>query len=116
MKKILQVEMILLLLACNAAMAQRFVHPGLPFTKYDLDQLKTNITKEPWLSAYNAFAADGHSRLSYSPQGPAATVTRAPNLNNIGWINDMIAIRNLALMWIFTGDSAYARKATNLLD
>jgi autotransporter-associated beta strand protein len=116
MKKNLLIAIVLSLFACTAAMAQRFVHPGIPFTKYDLNQLKQNITKEPWLSAYNAFANDAHSRLSYSPGGPAATVTRAPNLNNIQWINDMIAIRNLAFMWIFTGDSAYARKATNLLD
>lgn len=97
------------------AMAQRFVHPGIPFTRYDLDQLKANITKEPWLSAYNVFKNDYRSRLSYTGN-PQATVTRAPNLNNTVWINDMIAVHHLAFMWIFTGDSAYARKATDLLD
>lgn len=104
------------LLVCTNVNAQRFTHPGIPFTRYDLDQLKANITKEPWLSAYNAFAADDHSKLSYWTPGPSATVTRAPNLNNTRWISDMIAVRNLAFMWVFTGDSAYARKATNLLD
>lgn len=104
------------LLICNNVTAQRFTHPGIPFTRYDLDQLKANITKEPWLSAYNAFAGDDHSKLSYWTPGPSATVTRAPNLNNTRWISDMIAVRNLAFMWVFTGDSAYARKATNLLD
>jgi autotransporter-associated beta strand protein len=98
------------------ATAQQFVHPGIAFTQYDLNQLKANITKEPWLSAYNAFKNDGRSQLTYGMQGPFATVTRAPNLNNLPWRNDMVAIHNLAFMWWFTGDSAYARKATDILD
>jgi autotransporter-associated beta strand protein len=104
------------LLSSNQLKAQRFVHPGVPFTKYDLDLLKQNITREPWLTAYNAFKNDYHSQLSYAMQGPAATVSRAPNLNNSQWQQDMIAIHHLSFMWIFTGDSAYARKATNMLD
>lgn len=96
--------------------AQRFVHPGIPFTQYDLDQLKQNITKEPWLSDYNAFKNDPHSQLSYAMRGPVANVSRAPNLNNTLWMEDMVAIHHLAFMWIFTGDSAYARKATDMLD
>ena len=116
MKKNILIAIVVSLFACNAAMAQRFVHPGIPFTKYDLNQLKTNITKEPWLSAYNSFKNDSHSSLSYGMKGPFATVTRAPNLNNTAWTNDMVAVRNLAFMWIFTGDSAYARKATDMLE
>ena len=100
----------------QALQAQTFVHPGIPFTSSDLDQLKENITKEPWLSAYNAFKNDSRSKLSYGMQGPHATVTRAPNLNNTQWKSDMQAIHNLTFMYVFTGDSAYARKATNMLD
>jgi len=96
--------------------AQRFQHPGLPFTTEDLTRLKANITQEPWLSAYNSFKSSGQSQLSYNPAGPFANVSRSPDLNNNAWKNDMVAIYNLAMMWIFTGDSAYARKATNLLD
>jgi autotransporter-associated beta strand protein len=103
------------LLICVNAKAQRFQHPGIPFTKYDLEQLKANITKEPWLSAYNAFKEDYRSKLSYTAN-PKATVTRAPNLNNTVWINDMIAVHHLAFMWVFTGDSAYARKGTDIID
>lgn len=102
---------------CNiAAYAQTFVHPGVPFTRADLDQLKANINTEPWLTGYNALKNDSHSQLSYNIHGPSATVTRAPNLNNSGWRDDMNAIHNLAFMYVFTGDSAYARKATNMLD
>jgi autotransporter-associated beta strand protein len=95
---------------------QTFVHPGIPFTQSDLDQLKVNITKEPWLSAYNAFKNDSRSRLDYWMRGPFASVSRAPNLNNDQWKSDMQAIHNLAFMWWFTGDEAYAKKATDMLD
>jgi autotransporter-associated beta strand protein len=108
--------LLFLLLACQAARAQTFVHPGVPFTKADLDQLKANITQEPWLTGYNALKSDYHSQLSYGIHGPYATVSRAPNLNNTAWLEDMIAIHNLTFMYVFTGDSAYARKATNMLD
>jgi len=106
----------LVLMSPKTSDAQTFVHPGIPFTQTDLNQLKANITQEPWLSAYNAFKNDSRSKLSYGMQGPFATVTRAPNLNNTQWKSDMQAIHNLAFMYVFTGDSAYARKATNMLD
>jgi gliding motility-associated-like protein len=99
-----------------AAKAQTFVHPGLAFNQADLNQLKANISREPWLSGYNALKNDSHSQLGYGQKGPFATVTRAPNLNNSAWIDDMQAVHNLAWMWWFTGDSTYARKATNMLD
>jgi hypothetical protein len=115
MRLLLRLLVFFFILIVTKTNAQRFVHPGIPFTKYDLNQLKANITKEPWLTAYNAFAADYRSKLSYTGN-PQVTVTRAPNLNNTIWINDMIAVHHLAFMWIFTGDSAYARRATDLLD
>lgn len=100
----------------SKAQVQTLVHPGIALNQADLNQLKANITQEPWLSAYNAFKNDGKSKLSYVMAGPYATVSRAPHLNNNAWINDMVAIRNLTFMYVFTADSAYARKATNMLD
>ncbi|EJL64423.1 LamG-like jellyroll fold domain-containing protein [Flavobacterium sp. CF136] len=93
-----------------------FVHPGIPFTQSDLDQLKVNITKEPWLSGYNALKDDYRSQLSFTMRGPFATVTRSPDLNNSPWKIDMVAIHNLTFMYVFTGDTAYAAKATQILD
>jgi autotransporter-associated beta strand protein len=104
------------LLISTNVMAQRFAHPSIPFTKYDLDQLKANINQQPWLTGYNALANDSRAKLSYGMQGPFTEVGRAPNLHNTQWISDMQAIHNLTFMWVFTGDSAYARKATNMLD
>ena len=105
-----------LLLGIHVANAQQFVHPGIPFTRSDLDLLKQNITREPWLSAYNSFKADSRSQLSYGMQGPFTTVSRAPDINRNQWISDMTAVHNLAFMWIFTGDTAYAKKATDILN
>lgn len=112
---------LLLILAfiCACALqtdAQNFVHPGVPFTTDDLNQLKSNLTKEPWASAYAAFANDNRSKLTYGMQGPYVTVGRAPDVNRNPWMNDMVSIHNLAFMWIFTGDQAYAQKATGILD
>lgn len=92
------------------------MHPGIPFTKSNLDQLKANITKEPWASAYNSFKNNGRSKLDYGMKGPFVEVGRSPDINRTEWQSDMIAIHNLAFMWIFTGDEAYARKATDMLD
>jgi autotransporter-associated beta strand protein len=115
--KTLIVSVTIILLSISGKIsAQRFVHPGIAFTIGDINQLKANITQEPWLSAYNSFKSDSRSQLSYKMQGPFVEVGRAPNINLTQWDNDMVAIHNLAWMWIFTGDSAYARKATDMLD
>lgn len=116
-QKLLSFFMTLLTFAVPAvSQTQTFVHPGIPFTQADLNQLKSNITQEPWLSGYNELKNDSRSRLDYVMKGPFATVTRAPNLYNAEWKSDMMAIHNLAFMWVFTGDAAYARKATDMLD
>ena len=93
----------------------RFVHPSVPFTREDLEILKTNITREPWKSGFDALAADGHSKLEYKMAGPFEEVKRARNLNLYPWRSDMTAIHNLAVMWWFTGKSEYAQKAHDIL-
>lgn len=120
-KKVTYFLVMVVILLLSSAMtgqviAQTFASPGVPFTQADLTQLKANMNTEPWLTGYNSLKGDSHSQLSYGMRGPFATVTRAPNLNNPAWLDDMIAIHNLAFMYVFTGDSTYARKATNMLD
>lgn len=100
---------------CSAGMASAFVHPGTPLTTYDLDLIKANLDKEPWKSGYAALAADGHSQLTYTMQGPFAQVSRNPHINRNQWLSDMTAIYNLARMWYFTGNSAYAQKSHDIL-
>ena len=95
--------------------APRFAHPSVPFTREDLEILKTNIKREPWKSGFEALAAEGRSKLGYKMAGPFKEVKRAPNLNLWPWRGDMIAVWNLSRMWYFTGDTAYAQKAHDIL-
>ena len=93
----------------------RFAHPGVILTREDLEILKANIKREPWKSGFEALANDGHSKLTYKMAGPFKEIKRAPHENLWPWRNDMVAIWNLSRMWYFTGDTAYAQKAHDIL-
>jgi regulation of enolase protein 1 (concanavalin A-like superfamily) len=103
------------LFAGQVLTAAAYTHPCIPLTSADLSTLKANLNLEPWKSGYAALAADGHSSLSYTMQGPFATVGRNPDVNLSQWRNDMIAVYNLARMWYFTGNAAYAQKSRDIL-
>ena len=98
-----------------ATSLRTFTHPGIPLTLADLNQLKANLTVEPWKSAYSALVADSHSQTTYAMQGPFEMVSRTPNVNLGQYGNDMQAVFNLARMWFFTSKSAYAQKAHDIL-
>lgn len=114
---------ILVLLAAAAALwlnppkAGAFTHPGTPLTNTDLMALKAKVMagEQPWRAGYDALAADWRSQLTYTMAGPFANVSRNPNVNLNQWRNDMVAIWNLARMWYFTGNEAYAQKAHDIL-
>jgi hypothetical protein len=77
--------------------------------------------KQPWYAAFQSFAADNHSELSYTMQGPDAVVTREANpakINNAtGHLaHDSIAALQLALMYSITGNDSYAVLATRILE
>jgi len=95
--------------------AVQYIHPGVPFTREDLELLKANIQREPWKSGFEDLAADGRSQLTYKMAGPFANVSRAPNVNLNQWRSDMTAVWNLSRMWYFTGSEAYAKKAHDIL-
>jgi hypothetical protein len=104
-----------LLLAFGRPQVHAYTHPCIPTTLEELDTIKASLTQEPWKSGYAILAADGHSQLAYTMQGPFATVGRTPDVNLSQWKNDMTAVFNLARMWYFTGDGAYAQKAHDIL-
>jgi hypothetical protein len=115
MKKTAVFTAIALFVGAMAAPARAFTHPGIPLTATDLQAIKDNLGNEPWKSGYAMLAADWHSQLTYTMQGPFANVSRNPNVNLTQWRNDMIAIWNLSRMWYFTGDTQYAQKAHDIL-
>ncbi|RYZ17155.1 MAG: DUF1349 domain-containing protein, partial [Myxococcaceae bacterium] len=104
-------------LALGLSQAHAYVHPGAPLSLSDLQVLKANVdnNREPWKSGYAALAAESRSQLTYTMQGPFATVSRAPHVNRNQWMSDMTAVWNLSRMWYFTGNTAYAQKAHDIL-
>jgi len=110
-------KLLLLLFALSGVLttAYAYTHPGIPLTIDDLDTVSANLNNEPWKSGYAALQADGRSSLNYSMQGPFTTVSRNPDANLGAWRNDMQAVFNLARMWYFTGNTAYAQKAHDIL-
>ena len=118
MKKISAFVTILSLLFGIMTTAEAFTHPGVALTVSDLDTINANLNQQPWASGFAALQADGHSSLSYTMQGPFTYVDRNYNglyTNESAWENDMDAVWNLALMWYFTGNSAYAQKSHDIL-
>jgi len=115
LNSVLTLATALILLAFGLPQARAFTHPSIPNSLEDLDTIKANLNREPWKSGYAKLAADGHSLLTYTMQGPFASVTRNPDSNLGAWNNDMTAVYNLAHMWYFTGNSAYAQKARDIL-
>lgn len=99
-----------------------FVHPGIPLTVTDLNNVSQMIQQQqqPWYGGYQQLLADGHSQLTYTMAGPFQEVDR--NLNGTGvnvnltqWRSDMTAIGNMARLWYYTGNTAYAQKAHDIL-
>jgi hypothetical protein len=91
------------------------VHPGVVFTKTDLDAIKADLNKEPWKSAYSRLTADYRSALDYQMKGPFAEVSRNPHINRDAWVIDMAAAYNMARLWYFTGNEQYAQKGHDIL-
>jgi hypothetical protein len=82
-----------------------------------LATIKDNLNREPWKSGYAQLAATSTAQLTWQMDGPHANVSRAGahDANLVAWENSMNAVYNLARMWYFTGNPAYAQKARNIL-
>ena len=104
-----------------ATRALGWVHPGILHSTADLTRVKNLVAAEtqPWYEAYQAFAADSYSSLSYSFTSACPVVTRDKTASLIvcmdQFASDSVAARQLALMWTITGTESYATKATTIL-
>ncbi len=107
----------LLLLALGLPQAPAYPHPCIPTTLEELATIKASLNQEPWKQGYAVLAGDGHSKLTYTMQGPFANVSRAGAYDQYlgAWRNDMVAVYNLARMSYFTGNGDYAQKARDIL-
>ena len=98
--------------------ANAFVHPGIMFSKADLDLVKNNQNSEPWKSALTVLKATTAASLTYSMQGPYASIYRGSD-NTTGWTqagNDAQACYVQALLWYITGNQTYATNAKNIIN
>ncbi len=91
--------------------AQYFVHPGIPWTTNDLDQMKAHRTMHPWSKGWEIISNSNEAKLGYNMRGPAVNVDRKDK--NI--IYDSDAVLYHALQWYFTGNETYAEEAIDIL-
>ena len=97
------------------AIVTEFVHPGTGVSLADLDEIKANLNVEPWKSGFEDLATSSPASLSYTMQGPFASVGHTSAENRNSWRSDMIAVHSLARMWYLTDNEAYAQKARDIL-
>ncbi|MBN1417038.1 MAG: DUF1080 domain-containing protein [Bacteroidales bacterium] len=98
-----------------------FKHPGVLVTKGQLDEIKRRVKKriEPQYTAFRELEASRYADLNYNPK-PIDTVRCGPRSNpNIGCKDeqsDCAAAYSQALLWIITGNNAYAEKAIEIMN
>ncbi len=92
-----------------------FVHPGIGMTVSDLDHIKANLDQEPWKTGYEDLADTSTASLDYTMRGPTNVVGHTSAQGRDDWRSDMIAVHDLARMWYFTEEEAYAQKARDIL-
>lgn len=106
-----------LALICLVLSAQAYTHPCIPHTSEDLAFIKARLNEEPWKQGYKVLSNTATAKLDWTMEGPYANVSRAGSYDaNLGaWQNSMKAVYNLSRMWYFTGNTAYAQKARDIL-
>jgi hypothetical protein len=103
------------------SLVSAWVHPGILHSSADLSRMETLVAaqSQPWYEAYEAFAADSHSLLTYSFTSACPFVTRDSNYSLAVCVDqfasDSVAALQHALMWTITETESYAAQATTIL-
>jgi hypothetical protein len=97
------------------------VHPGVFVSGAQLDFVKNKIAAgaQPWTAAYNNLKGTSSASLTYTPHPIALVECGASNNPDIGCtneLNDALAAYGDALIWYYSGNSAYAQKSIQILD
>jgi len=98
-----------------------FVHPGVLVNRAQLDEIKRRVAKsiEPQKSAFEALKASKWGALDYTPH-PRETVECGSNSNpDLGCKAeqaDSEAAYGQALLWVISGDEAYAKNAIRIMN
>jgi hypothetical protein len=98
-----------------------FRHPGIINTRESLDFVKAKIAAgaQPWKAAYDELLANPLAALSRNPVPYDVVQCGAYSNPNIGCSqehSDAAAAYANALLWYYTGDTARAQKAIQIMD
>jgi hypothetical protein len=127
MKRMKKFIIIISLLIPLSVFGQRkFVHPGLSYTKSDIDRMRAMVAakQEPFYSAYQALLPENNFYTRYGGYGGTErALPKASNGEPVIWDNPNLymgtlgnAAFNNALLWQLTGDTKYGDKAVRLLN
>lgn len=94
-----------------------FAHPGLMHTRANFVRMAQKYTASPWAGSWNLLVSNPKVTLSYSST-PVSVIYRGNDVaqNFLRLVNECIAMYGMALRWKITGDTAYAAKATSMLN
>jgi Ricin-type beta-trefoil lectin domain-like/Alginate lyase len=99
-----------------------FVHPGVMVDQAQLDFVKAQIAakKDPWYSAFNSVKGNSLGSLNYTPHPYADVECGSASMNpSVGCSdekNDSAAAYTQALLYYYTGNTAYADKAIQIMN
>lgn len=98
-----------------------FVHPGILVNAGMLDFVKGKLAQdqEPWKSALSKAQNSKFGKLSYTPHPRAEVECGSYSNPDVGCSdekNDCVAAYTHALLWFYTGDSAHAEKAIEIMN
>lgn len=99
----------------------QFVHPGMLYSKAELDFLKEKIRSkaEPWYPLFGLIQSDDRARPEWEAKPVAHIIRGTYNRPNIGAGNlghDAQAAYIHALQWALTDDELHARKVIEILN
>lgn len=98
-----------------------FVHPGVLLNKSGLDSVKAKIAAgaTPWSTAFAKTKSSKYASSTYTPKPVQYVGCGAHNSPDEGCtqeMDDAIAAYTQALLWYYTGQTAYAQKSIQIMD
>jgi len=98
-----------------------FVHPGIMTSADQLAFVRAKVAagQEPWASAFAKAKGSSWANLSWQPQPVEVVACGAYNRIDVGCTaetKDAQAAYTMALIYTYSGDERYARKAIEILD
>jgi hypothetical protein len=95
----------------------QFVHPGLLHTQADFARMVQKYQLAPWSGSWDLLINNPKVKLTYL-SAPVPVIYRGADvIQNFGrLVNECVAMYGMAMRWKITGDTAWADKATSMLN